>query len=39
MQLPDSELFYAEVHLHGGPVPVRRCLLHLIDLVWNRTAL
>lgn len=31
--LPGQELFYAEVHLHGGPAPVRRFLPHLIDLI------
>jgi threonine dehydrogenase-like Zn-dependent dehydrogenase len=36
VQLPGEELFFAEVHLHGGPAPVRRFLPHLIDLVWNR---
>src|SRR2546427_275239 len=29
-------LFYAEVHLHGGPAPVRRFLPKLIELVLNR---
>ncbi|HET9494397.1 MAG TPA: zinc-dependent alcohol dehydrogenase family protein, partial [Chloroflexia bacterium] len=36
MQLPGEELFFAEVHLHGGPAPVRRFLPALIDLIWNR---
>ena len=31
-----EELFFAEVHLHGGPAPVRRFLPDLIDLIWNR---
>jgi threonine dehydrogenase-like Zn-dependent dehydrogenase len=31
-----EELFFAEVHLHGGPAPVRRFLPTLIDLIWNR---
>ena len=35
VQLPGQELFYAEVHLHGGPAPVRRFPPALIDLVWN----
>lgn len=35
VQLPGQELFYAEVHLHGGPAPVRRFLPELIDLVWT----
>ncbi|MBV9356078.1 MAG: zinc-dependent alcohol dehydrogenase family protein [Chloroflexi bacterium] len=37
VQLPGQELFFAEVHLHGGPAPVRRFLPHLIELVWSRT--
>ena len=36
VQLPGQELFYAEVHLHGGPAPVRRFLPELIELIWNR---
>ena len=36
VELPGEELFFAEVHLHGGPAPVRRYLPELIDLVWNR---
>jgi len=28
-----GEMFAAEIHLHGGPAPVRRFLPHLIDLV------
>jgi len=35
VQLPGRDLFYAEVHLLGGPAPVRRFLPELIDLVWN----
>jgi threonine dehydrogenase-like Zn-dependent dehydrogenase len=35
--LPGLELFFAEVHLHGGPAPVRRFLPELIDLIWSRT--
>jgi len=34
--LNGQELFFAHVHLHGGPAPVRRFLPKLIDLVWNR---
>jgi threonine dehydrogenase-like Zn-dependent dehydrogenase len=34
--LEGDKLFYAHVHLHGGPAPVRRYLPALIDLVWNR---
>jgi len=33
VQLPGEELFFAEVHLLGGPAPVRRFLPELIDLV------
>lgn len=34
--LPGEELFYSQVHLHGGPAPVRRLLPELIDLIWRR---
>jgi threonine dehydrogenase-like Zn-dependent dehydrogenase len=37
VELPGEELFFAEVHLHGGPAPVRRFLPELIDLIRNRT--
>ena len=33
VELNGPELFYAHVHLHGGPAPVRRFLPELIDLV------
>jgi threonine dehydrogenase-like Zn-dependent dehydrogenase len=36
VELPGLELFFAEVHLLGGPAPVRRYLPELIDLIWNR---
>lgn len=36
MQLPAMDLFWATVHLHGGPAPVRRYLPELIDLIWNQ---
>ena len=35
MELNGEELFFAHVHLHGGPAPVRRFLPKLIDLVWT----
>src|SRR6266481_4799369 len=35
VEIDGSELFYAHVHLHGGPAPVRRFLPKLIDLVLN----
>src|SRR5919205_1465430 len=37
VELPGEELFFSEVHLHGGPAPVRRFLPALISLIWNRT--
>lgn len=33
--LDGQQLFFAEIHLHGGPAPVRRYLPELIDLVWS----
>src|SRR5437868_14145057 len=36
VELKGEELFYAHVHLHGGPAPVRRYLPKLIGLVWDR---
>jgi threonine dehydrogenase-like Zn-dependent dehydrogenase len=36
VELNGEELFFAHVHLHGGPAPVRRYLPKLIDLVLNR---
>ena len=33
--LPGLELFQAEVHLLGGPAPVRRYLPELVDLIWS----
>ena len=36
VELPGEDLFFAEVHLLGGPAPVRRFLPELIDLIWNR---
>ena len=35
VELNGQELFFAHVHLHGGPAPVRRYLPELIDLVWT----
>ncbi|TGS46885.1 IMP dehydrogenase, partial [bacterium M00.F.Ca.ET.179.01.1.1] len=32
-QLDGQQLFFAHVHLHGGPAPVRRYLPELIALV------
>jgi threonine dehydrogenase-like Zn-dependent dehydrogenase len=36
MKLDMFPLFFAVVHLHGGPAPVRRYLPDLIKLVWDR---
>jgi threonine dehydrogenase-like Zn-dependent dehydrogenase len=36
VQLPDDELFFSQIHLHGGPAPVRRFLPQLVDLIWRR---
>ncbi|GGV84991.1 zinc-dependent alcohol dehydrogenase family protein [Streptomyces massasporeus] len=34
--LSGEELFFSQVHLHGGPAPVRTFLPELIDLIWQR---
>ncbi|WP_437438645.1 zinc-dependent alcohol dehydrogenase family protein [Humibacter ginsenosidimutans] len=36
VEIPGQELFYATVHLMGGPAPVRRFLPDLIDRIWRR---
>src|SRR5882724_9539305 len=36
VELNGEQLFFAHVHLHGGPAPVRRYLPELIKLVWNK---
>ncbi len=33
--LDGQQLFLAEIHLHGGPAPVRRYLPDLIERVWS----
>jgi threonine dehydrogenase-like Zn-dependent dehydrogenase len=35
VELDGEKLFFAHVHLHGGPAPVRHYLPELIDLVWK----
>lgn len=35
VEIDGEKLFFAHVHLHGGPAPVRRFLPELIDLVWK----
>ena len=37
VQLDGQNLFFAHVHLHGGPAPVRRYLPKLMDLILNGT--
>ncbi|MEP9392763.1 zinc-dependent alcohol dehydrogenase family protein [Gordonia sp. VNQ95] len=37
VELPGLEVFFAEVHLLGGPAPVRRFLPELIEKIWDRT--
>jgi threonine dehydrogenase-like Zn-dependent dehydrogenase len=36
VQIPAMPLFSSEIHLIGGPAPVRRFLPDLIQLIWNR---
>jgi len=36
VELNGEQLFFAHVHLHGGPAPVRRFLPRLIEQVWDR---
>ena len=36
VELDGEGLFFAHVHHHGGPAPVRRYLPQLIELVWSR---
>jgi threonine dehydrogenase-like Zn-dependent dehydrogenase len=36
VEFKGEQLFFAHVHLHGGPAPVRRYLPGLVKLVWNR---
>jgi threonine dehydrogenase-like Zn-dependent dehydrogenase len=36
VDLDGQELFFSQVHLHGGPAPVRRYLPQLIKLVLSR---
>ena len=35
VELDGEQLFYSNIHLHGGPAPVRRFLPELIDMVWK----
>src|SRR5699024_11353055 len=36
VKLPMDQVFFSEVHLHGGPAPVRRYLPELIGLTRDR---
>jgi threonine dehydrogenase-like Zn-dependent dehydrogenase len=36
VELPGEELFFAEIHLLGGPAPVRRFLPELVELICTR---
>ena len=36
VELNGEQLFFAHLHLHGGPAPVRRYLPELIKLVLNK---
>lgn len=36
VSLLGEELFFSQVHLHGGPAPVRRFLPELVELIWQR---
>jgi threonine dehydrogenase-like Zn-dependent dehydrogenase len=36
VKIPGIELFFAGIHVHGGPAPVRRFLPDLIQLIWDR---
>jgi threonine dehydrogenase-like Zn-dependent dehydrogenase len=36
VRIPGMDLFFAGIHFHGGPAPVRRFLPELIQLIWDR---
>jgi threonine dehydrogenase-like Zn-dependent dehydrogenase len=36
VKISGIDLFFANIHLHGGPAPVRRFLPDLIQLIWDR---
>src|SRR5436309_1986318 len=36
VNIPGIELFFSDIHVHGGPAPVRRFLPDLIQLIWDR---
>ena len=35
VQIPGIDLFFADIHLHGGPAPVRRFLPDLVRQIWD----
>jgi threonine dehydrogenase-like Zn-dependent dehydrogenase len=35
VQIPGIDLFFANIHLHGGPAPVRRFLPDLVRKIWD----
>lgn len=36
VKIPGIELFFAGIHMLGGPAPVRRFLPDLVQLIWDR---
>jgi len=36
VRLRGDELFYSEIHLHGGPAPIRRFLPDLVESIYRR---
>jgi threonine dehydrogenase-like Zn-dependent dehydrogenase len=34
--IPGIQMFFADIHMQGGPAPVRRFLPDLIQLIWDR---
>lgn len=36
VKIPGMELFFADIHVHGGPAPVRRFLPDLIRQICDR---
>src|SRR5205085_6051813 len=36
VNIPGIELFFVNIHVHGGPAPVRRFLPELLQLIWER---
>jgi hypothetical protein len=36
VKIPGIDLFFAGIHVHGGPAPVRRFLPDLVRQIWDR---